>query len=265
MKDELPRYGQIEHCDFAKEGICEEHRTKLKKHFRRPTVVSAPAHEAAPGTAIHVEAVTADVERQGVRSSILAAGSGSPSSTALIPAVLEHSAFEYHLRECIREFQPVGYLELMVARDMARHLAAMETWNEGVGAASASGPNAWLRAMCMSAMAAPLLSADDLPVDPGGRVAARACHLHARARRPRDRCRRRRSVRRCLLPEGSVMFEKPPAPFAGLGFGSEETGSRRWICRPRRRSHRLVFAAGTLRGNEEKSAADQRSARLLML
>ncbi len=66
--------------------------------------------------------------------SVLAAEGDSTSTTAMIPAVLERSAFEYHLCECVREFQPVGYLELMVARDIARHLVAMETWNEGVGA-----------------------------------------------------------------------------------------------------------------------------------
>jgi hypothetical protein len=64
----------------------------------------------------------------------LANGTGSATPTALIPAVMERSAFEYHLEECRREFQPVGYLEFMVVRDIARHVVAMETWNEGVGA-----------------------------------------------------------------------------------------------------------------------------------
>ena len=56
------------------------------------------------------------------------------STAGILPAVFERSAFEYHVQACTREFQPVGYLELMVVRDIARHLVAMETWNEGVGA-----------------------------------------------------------------------------------------------------------------------------------
>jgi hypothetical protein len=51
-----------------------------------------------------------------------------------MPAALERAAFEYHLQECIRELRPVGYVELMVVRDIARHIVAMETWSEGAGA-----------------------------------------------------------------------------------------------------------------------------------
>ena len=56
------------------------------------------------------------------------------STADILPAVLERSAFEYHFNEYLREFQPVGHLEHMVVRDMARQTAAIDTWNEGVGA-----------------------------------------------------------------------------------------------------------------------------------
>ncbi len=56
------------------------------------------------------------------------------SPRVMIPAVLERAAYEYHLREFVREFQPVGHLEFTVVCDMARQTAAMEAWNEGVSA-----------------------------------------------------------------------------------------------------------------------------------
>lgn len=63
-----------------------------------------------------------------------AAECGSESTLAVKPVVLERSAFEFHLQEYVRELQPVGHVELVVVRDMARQTAAMEVWNEGVGA-----------------------------------------------------------------------------------------------------------------------------------
>ena len=65
---------------------------------------------------------------------VVASAVGSPSAMAEIPAVIDRASFEFHLRELTREFQPVGHLEGMVVRDMARHVAAMEVWNEGGGA-----------------------------------------------------------------------------------------------------------------------------------
>ena len=56
------------------------------------------------------------------------------STRATIPAVLQRSAYVYHLEQYVREFQPVGHLELIVVRDMAQQTAAMEAWNDAVGA-----------------------------------------------------------------------------------------------------------------------------------
>jgi hypothetical protein len=55
-------------------------------------------------------------------------------TTAALPAALERSAFEFHLREYLREFQPVGHIEVNVVRDLARHTSAIDAWNEAVGA-----------------------------------------------------------------------------------------------------------------------------------
>lgn len=58
----------------------------------------------------------------------------SPGTMAEIPAVLERSSFEHHLREFTHQFQPAGHLEMMIVRDMARQVSAAEAWHEGVGA-----------------------------------------------------------------------------------------------------------------------------------
>ena len=63
-----------------------------------------------------------------------AVATDSSVTPATFPAVLERSSFEYHLKECVDEFRPVGHVEFMVVRDIARHITAMETWNEGAGA-----------------------------------------------------------------------------------------------------------------------------------
>lgn len=56
------------------------------------------------------------------------------STAHLVPATLERASFEYHLREYTRQFQPVGHIELMLVRDLARQTVAMEVWSEGLGA-----------------------------------------------------------------------------------------------------------------------------------
>jgi hypothetical protein len=55
-----------------------------------------------------------------------------PEATPVtLPAVLERSSFEYHLKELVDEFRPVGHVEFMVVRDMAGHITAMETGTRG--------------------------------------------------------------------------------------------------------------------------------------
>ncbi len=61
-----------------------------------------------------------------------AAEQESVSTAASVPDVLQRSRFAHHLQEYIRQFQPVGHLENVVVRDLARQTAAMEVWGEGV-------------------------------------------------------------------------------------------------------------------------------------
>ena len=71
-------------------------------------------------------------------TAVPSAEGASPAAAAprpvILPAVLERSAFEYHLQECIREWQPVGYFELMLVRDIAWNVNGAEGWNEGSAA-----------------------------------------------------------------------------------------------------------------------------------
>jgi hypothetical protein len=62
------------------------------------------------------------------------AGPGAIPVDATIPAVLERSSFEYYFGEYVRQFEPVGAIETIVVRDLARQTAAMEMWSEGLGA-----------------------------------------------------------------------------------------------------------------------------------
>ena len=76
---------------------------------------------------------------------------GSTATPATIPAVLERSSFEYHLRECVGEFRPVGHVEFMVVRDIARQITAMEAWNEGTARSSGNWPSVYLSLLCRRA------------------------------------------------------------------------------------------------------------------
>jgi len=58
-----------------------------------------------------------------------AAASSGPAVVGL-PAVLERFSFEHQLREFLDIFQPVGYLEFTLTRELARNAAAMELWGE---------------------------------------------------------------------------------------------------------------------------------------
>jgi len=62
------------------------------------------------------------------------AGTATVTSGNAIPAVLERESFEFHLGEFVRQFAPVGHIETMIVRDLARHAAGMERWNEALGA-----------------------------------------------------------------------------------------------------------------------------------
>ncbi len=56
------------------------------------------------------------------------------STAVVLPAVFERCAFEYYYAEYVNQFRPVGIIETIIVRDLARHTAAMEAWNEGEGA-----------------------------------------------------------------------------------------------------------------------------------
>ena len=59
---------------------------------------------------------------------------GSASPHAPVPTVLARSRREELLRQFVDQFEPIGPTEMVLVRDLARHAARAECWDEGGGA-----------------------------------------------------------------------------------------------------------------------------------
>lgn len=134
------------------------------------------------------------------------------SSRAPVPAVLARSRREELLRQFVDQFEPIGPTEMVLVRDLARHAARAECWDEGGGAverqaarrlpelATGLAPDEMDDAVLSAAMTATAAESCD-----------RQCLSHSRAfQRTLDKLEAIQSARRDRERRGGVM---PPSDF----------------------------------------------------